>query len=48
MTRPELLREMLEVNKQIYITNSWKRRNDLKKYLRRLESEWYRRGKERG
>ena len=35
------LNEMLDVKKQIYLCKSWKRRKDLKKYLLRLEQDWY-------
>lgn len=41
MTRTqEHLDKMLDVKKQIYMTRSWKRKNDLSKYLKRLEKEW--------
>lgn len=36
----EHIDKMLEIKKQIYLTNSWKRKNDLTKYLSRLEREW--------
>lgn len=38
--------EMLEIKKQIYTTKSWKRRKDLEKYLKRLETEFFK--EERG
>ena len=48
MNKNEFLQIMLDVNKQIYESKSWKRRNDLKKYLKRLEGEWYKREREGG
>ena len=38
----EHIDKMLEIKKQIYLTDSWKRRNDLQKQLDRLEKEWFR------
>lgn len=33
--------KMEETKRQIGLTNSWKRKNDLKKHLNRLRKEWY-------
>lgn len=41
MKNEKLLNEMLDVHKQIYTTKSWKRRKDLRKYLKRLEAKWW-------
>lgn len=38
----EHINKMLSVKKQIYLTDSWKRRNDLERQLNRLEKEWFR------
>lgn len=35
------IQEMLEIKKQIYLTDSWKRRNDLEKHLKKLENDWF-------
>lgn len=37
----EFLEEMLDVKRQIYLADSWKRKNDLRKCLANMEREWY-------
>ncbi len=32
---------MLAIKREIYTTDSWKRRNDLQKHLDSLEKEWF-------
>lgn len=35
------IEKMLEVKKQIYLTDSWKRKRDLEKHLEKLEKTWF-------
>ena len=37
----EFIDEMLEMRRQLYLADSYKRRNDLRKGLCRLEREWF-------
>lgn len=55
MTRSEEqhVQKMLDTYKQYILSDSWRRRNDLGKYLARLEKEWaeykkYRKGESHG
>lgn len=36
----EYIDEMLDIKRQIYLADSWKRQNDLERCLKRLEKEW--------
>lgn len=38
----EHLNKMLEIKKQIYLSDSWKHRNDLQKQLDKMEKDWFR------
>ncbi len=36
-----MIEKMLAIKREIYTTDSWKRRNDLQKHLDSLEKEWF-------
>ena len=51
MNKTVMIERMLDIKRQIYLSKSWKRRNDLEKHLKKLEKEFYKKektGKENG